>query len=80
MKILPLQFFQKSKPRCTCQQYGKTDGLCLHVVAATEKEGLLEKFTLSYIEIVGNINKVLNNTPENEGNKLEHKTWQKQHQ
>ena len=50
------------------------------MVAATEKEGLLEKFTLSYIETVGNINKVLNNTPENEGNKLEHKTWQKQHQ
>ena len=31
---------------CICQQYGKTDGLCPHVAAAAEKEGLLETFIL----------------------------------
>ena len=50
------------------------------MAAAAEKEGLLETFTLSYIETGGNINKVLNNTPENAGDKPKHKTWQKQHQ
>ena len=63
-----------------CKQYGKTDGLRPHVAAATEKEGLLETFILSYIETDGNINKILNNTPENAGDKPKHKTWQKQHQ
>ena len=48
--------------------------------SAAEKEGLLETFILSYIETGGNINKVLNNTPENAGDKPKHKTWQKQHQ
>ena len=50
------------------------------MAVATEKEGLLETFILSYIETGGNINKVLNNTPENAGDKPKHKTWQKQHQ
>ena len=50
------------------------------MVAAAEKEGLLETFILSHIEIGGNINKVLNNIPENAGDKPKHKTWQKQHQ
>ena len=78
---MSLQFFFKSENlRCTCQQYGKTDGLRPHVAAAAEKEGLLETFILSYIETGGNINKVLNNTPENAGDKPKHKTWQKQHQ
>ena len=54
--------------------------LCPHVVAAAEKEGLLETFILSYIKTGGNINKVLNNTPENADDKPKHKTWQKQHQ
>ena len=63
-----------------CQQYGKTDGLRPHVAAAAEKEGLLETFILSYIETDGNINKILNNTPKNAGDKPKHKTWQKQHQ
>ena len=63
-----------------CKQYGKTDGLRPHVAAAAEKEGLLETFILSYIETGGNINKVLNNTPENAGYKPKHKTWQKQYQ
>ena len=48
--------------------------------STAEKEGLLETFILSYIETGGNINKVLNNTPENAGDKPKHKTWQKQHQ
>ena len=38
--------FKSGNLRCTCQQYGKTDGLCPHVVAAAEKEGLLETFKL----------------------------------
>ena len=50
------------------------------MAAAAEKEGLLETFILSYIETDGNINKILNNTPENAGDKPKHKTWQKQHQ
>ena len=50
------------------------------MAAAAEKEGLLETFILSDIEIGGNINKVLNNVLENAGDKLKHKTWQKQHQ
>ena len=50
------------------------------MATAAEKEGLLETFILSHIETGGNINKVLNNTPENTGDKLKHKTWQKQHQ
>ena len=50
------------------------------MVAAAEKEGLLETFTLSYIEAGGNINKVLNNAQENAGDKPKHKTWQEQHQ
>ena len=81
VQLLPLQFFFKSENlRCTCQQYGKTDGLRPHVAAAAEKEVLLETFILSYIETGGSINKVLNNTPENAGDKLKRKTWQKQHQ
>ena len=50
------------------------------MVAAAEKEGLLETFILNYIETGGNIDKVLNNTPENAGYTPKHKTWQKQHQ
>ena len=50
------------------------------MAAAAEKEVLLETFILSYIETGGSINKVLNNTPENAGDKLKRKTWQKQHQ
>ena len=50
------------------------------MAVAAEKEGLLETFILSYIETGGNINKVLNNTPENTDDKLKHKTQQKQHQ
>ena len=67
-------FFKSGNLRCTCQQHGKTDGLRPHVAAAAEKEGLLETFILSYIETGRNINKVLNNTPENAGNKPKHKT------
>ena len=44
------------------------------MAAAAEKEGLLETFILSYIETGRNINKVLNNKPENAGNKPKHKT------
>ena len=54
----------------TCQQYGKTDGLCPHVVGVAEKEGLLETFISSCIKLGGDINKVLNNAPENAGDKL----------
>ena len=87
-RLLPLQvffaftiFFKKGNLRCICQQeYDKTDGLCPHVVAVAEKECLLETFILSYIKTGGNINKVLNNTPENAGDKPKHKTWRKQHQ
>ena len=50
------------------------------MATAAEKEGLLETFILSHIETGGNINKVLNNTPENTVDKLKHRTWQKQHQ
>ena len=57
----------------TCQQYGKTDGLCPHVVGAAEKEGLHETFISSCIKIGGNINKVLNNAAENAGHKLKQK-------
>ena len=67
----------------TCQQYGKTDGLCPHVVGAAEKEGLHETFISSCIKIGGNINKVLNNAPENTSHKLKQKnpnTLQNQHQ
>ena len=71
---IALQFFSKNgNLRCTCQQYGKTDRLCPHVVADAEKEGLLETFISSYIETGGNINKVLNNTPENAGDKPKQK-------
>ena len=45
------------------------------MVAAAEKEGLLETFILSYIKSGGNVNKVLNNTPENAGYKPKHKMW-----
>ena len=70
MSILSLQFFSKNENlRCTCQQYGKTDGLCPHVVTVAQKEGLLETFVSSCIKTGGNINKVLNNTPENAGSK-----------
>ena len=44
------------------------------------KKKAFETFILSYIETGGNINKVLNNTPENAGDKPKHKTWEKQHQ
>ena len=50
------------------------------MAVAAEKEDLLETFILSYNEAGENINKVLNNTPENVGDKPKHKTWQKQHQ
>ena len=40
-------FFKSGNLRCTCQQCGKTDGLCPHVVAAAKKEGFLETFILS---------------------------------
>ena len=78
--IVSKVFFQSGNLTCTCHKYGKTDGFCPHVAVAAEKEGLLETFILSYIETGGNINKVLNNTPENAGDKPKHKTWQKQHQ
>ena len=73
-------FFRSGNLRCSCQQYGKTDGLCPHAVATAEKVGLLETFILSYIETGGNINKVLHDTPENAGDKPKHKTWQQQYQ
>ena len=73
-------FFKSGNLRCTCQQYGKTDGLRPHVAAAAEKEGLLETSILSHIKIGGNINKGLNNIPENAGDERKHKTWQKQYQ
>ena len=41
--------------------------------AVAEKEDLLETFISSYIETGRNINKVLNNTPENAGNKTKQK-------
>ena len=44
------------------------------MAVAAEKEGLLETFILSYIKTGGNINKVLNNTPENTDDKPKHKT------
>ena len=50
------------------------------MAAAAEKEGSLETIILSYIETGGNINKVLNNTPENAGYKPKYETWQKQYQ
>ena len=49
------------------------------MAVAAEKEDLLETFILSYIETGENINKVLNNTQENVGDKPKLKTWQKQH-
>ena len=63
--------------RCPCQQYDKTNGLCTHVVAVAEKEGVLKTFISSYIETDGNINKVFNNTPENAGSKPKQKKKQK---
>ena len=47
------------------------------MVAAAEKESLLETFILNCIETDGNISKVLNNTPEKAGDKPKPKTWQK---
>ena len=44
------------------------------MAVATEKEGLLETFILSYIETGGNINSVLDNTLENTDDKPKHKT------
>ena len=46
-------------------------------------EGLLETFFSSCLATGGDINKVLNNAPENAGDKLKQKKskmWQNQHQ
>ena len=64
-----IAFSKNGNLRCICQQYGKSDGLCPHVVVVAEKEVLLEIFISGYIETGGNINKVLNNTLENAGDK-----------
>ena len=40
------------------------------MVGVAEKEGLLETFISSCIKLGGDINKVLNNAPENAGDKL----------
>ena len=67
-------FSKNENLRRTCQQYGKRNGLCSHVVAVAEKEGLFETFISSCIKTGGNINKVLNNSPENAGDKPKQKT------
>ena len=43
------------------------------MVVVSEKEGFLETFISGYIEKGANINKVLNNTPENAGDKPKQK-------
>ena len=49
------------------KQYGKTNGLCPHMVAAAKKESLFETILSSCIETGENINKVLSNASENPG-------------
>ena len=67
--IVFIVFFKNENLTCTCQQYGKTNGLCPIVVAVPEREGLLE----SFIDTGGYINKILNNAPENSGDKSKQK-------
>ena len=53
------------------------------MVKQIDCEGLLETFFSSCLATGGDINKVLNNAPENAGDKLKQKkskTWQNQHQ
>ena len=76
-------FFSKNENlRCTCQQYGKTEGLCPHVVAIAVKGDLLETLFPCCIKTGENINKLLSNAPENAGDKpklKKNKHWQNQH-
>ena len=57
-------------------------GNCAPNLAVAERKDLIETFISSCIDTGGSINKVLNNAPENAGDKQKQKkkSWENQHQ
>ena len=60
--------------KCTCTQYGKTDGLCQHVIVVAEKYGYLNAFLNRYSTFGNNVNRIVQrNLPDRAGDKPKQK-------